>query len=293
LARARARVVKAKLEREAMQIFTLYDMTKEITRHFNEQEAFNIFLKKLKENVFIEDCRLVHDVGEGFKGGVLPSEYAVFVLRAKEKKLGVLLYKGLEDKDKEKFAILAHQFALALRRLKLYKDIETLAITDGLTGVYTRRYFVERFDEEIRRSALRKSSLAFLMIDADYFKMINDQHGHLTGDQVLKEIANIIQENVREIDIVGRFGGEEFCVVLPDTDTEGARVVAERIRKSAEKRLIKAYDNTVRVTLSIGIAIYPSDGKMLEEMMDKADWALYRAKSQGRNCVVTFGLYKQ
>ena len=289
----KAHAEKGKLEREAMQIFTLYDMTKEITLHFNDQEAFNIFHRKLKENVNIEDCQLLQEIGEGFKGGVLPSEYAVFVLKSKEKKLGVLLYKGLDPKDKEKFAILAHQFALALRRLRLYKDIETLAITDGLTGVYTRRYFTERFDEEIRRSSLRKSCLAFLMIDADYFKMVNDQYGHSTGDQVLKEISNIIQENVREIDIVGRFGGEEFCVVLPDTDTEGARVVAERIRKSAEGCSIKAYDNSVRVTLSIGIAIYPSDGKLLEEMMDKADWALYRAKSQGRNCVVAFGLYQK
>jgi diguanylate cyclase (GGDEF)-like protein len=291
--KAKANAEKAKLEREAMQIFTLYDMTKEITRHSNEQDAFNIFFRKLKENLIIEDCQLVHDVGEAFKGGVLPSEYAVFILKSKERKLGVLLYKGLEAKDKEKFAILAHQFALALRRLKLYKDIETLAITDGLTGVYTRRYFIERFDEEIQRSSLRKSSLSFLMIDADNFKSVNDQHGHLAGDQVLKEIANIIQENVREIDIVGRFGGEEFCVVLPDTDLEGSRLVAERIRKSAEKRVIKAYDSTLRMTLSIGLAIYPSDGKLLEELMDKADWALYRAKSQGRNCVVTFGLYKE
>ena len=289
----KAQTEKSKLEREAMQIFTLYDMTKEITRHSNEQEAFEIFRRKLKENVSVEDCQLAHDIGEGFKEGALPSEYAVFVLKSKEKKLGVLLYKGLDPKDKEKFTILAHQFALALRRLKLYKDIETLAITDGLTGVYTRRYFIERFDEEIKRSFLHKNSLAFLMIDADHFKMINDQYGHLTGDSVLKEISNIIQENVREIDIVGRFGGEEFCVVLPDTEMEGARVVAERIRKSAEKRLIRAYDNTLHVTLSIGIAIYPSDGKLVEELMDKADWALYRAKSQGRNCVVAFGLYQK
>src|SRR5208283_2146416 len=149
---------------------------------------------------------------------------------------------------------------LALRRLKLYKDIETLAITDGLTGVYTRRYFTERFEEEIQRCAVRKSSLAFLMVDADHFKAINDQHGHLTGDQVLKEVAAIIQENVREIDIVGRFGGEEFCVVLPDTDLEGSCVVAERIRKAAQDTVIKAYDNALHMTLSIGVAVYPSDG---------------------------------
>ena len=282
-----AQAQKAELEREAMQIFTLYDMTKEITRHSNEQDAFNIFFRKLKENVSVEDCQLVEDPG------VLPIGYEVFVLKSKEKELGGLLYKGLEPKDKEKFTILAHQFALALRRLKLYKDIETLAITDGLTGAYTRRYFIERFDEEIKRASLRKSNLSLLMIDADHFKMINDQHGHLAGDQILKEISNIIRENVREIDIVGRFGGEEFCVVLPDTDRGGARLVAERIRKSAEKRLIKAYDSALRVTLSIGLAIYPSDGKLSEELMDKADWALYRAKSQGRNCVVAFGLYQK
>jgi len=289
----RAQADKSRLERDAMQIFTLYDMTRELSLHSNEQEAFAIFRRKLKENVTIEDCQLAHDIGEGFKDGVLPSEYSVFVLKSKEKKMGVLMYKGLEPKDKEKFTILAHQFALAMRRLKLYKDIETLAITDGLTGVYTRRYFIERFDEEIKRASLHKNTLSFLMIDADHFKKINDQYGHLAGDMVLKEVANIIQENVREIDIVGRFGGEEFCVVLPDAAMEGARVVAERIRKHAEKRLIKAYDSTVRVTLSIGISMYPSDGKLLEELMDKADWALYRAKSQGRNCVVTFGLYKK
>jgi diguanylate cyclase (GGDEF)-like protein len=280
---------KSKLEREAVQIFTLYEMTKEITRHSNENEAFNIFRRRLKENIQIDDCLLVHDVNEAPDA----ETYSMFVLKSKEKKLGILLFKGVPEKDKEKFIILAHQFALALRRIKLYKDIETLAITDSLTNVYTRRYFMERFDEEIKRCVQRKTKLSFLMIDADHFKSINDQYGHLTGDQVLKEIGQIIKESVREIDIVGRFGGEEFSVVLPDTDCNGAKVVVERIRKATEKRAIKAYDNTVRVTLSVGVAEYPNDGKLLEELMDKADWALYRAKSQGRNCVIAFGQYHQ
>ncbi len=305
--KVQAQAEKTKLEREAAQIFTLYDMTKEITRHYHEQDAFSIFLKKLRENVSFEDCQFAQSsmvnlkvadadeetVLEGLKGTDIPGDYSVFVLKSKEKKLGLLLYKGLDPRDKEKFTILAHQFALALRRLKLYKDIETLAITDGLTGVYTRRYFSERFEEEIKRAAIHKTQLAFLMVDADHFKAINDQHGHLAGDQVLKEITRIIQENVRTIDIVGRFGGEEFCVVLPETDLEGASLVAERIRKSTQKRVIKAYDSTLHVTLSIGLANFPADGKLLEELMDKADWALYRAKSQGRNCVVAFGLYKE
>ncbi len=279
---------KSRLERESTQIFTLYEMTKEISRHFSEQEALQVFRRRLKENITIDDCQLMHDLSDNPN---IPEDHSIFVLKSKEKKLGVLVYKGVPEKDKEKFVILAHQFALALRRIKLYQDIETLAITDSLTNVYTRRYFMERFDEEIKRCALRKTKLSFLMIDADHFKAVNDQYGHLTGDQVLREIGQIIKESVREIDIVGRFGGEEFCVVLPDSDLEGSRVVAERIRKAAEQKLIKAYDNSLHITLSIGIGVYPTDGKSMEELMDKSDWALYRAKSQGRNCVVAFSLY--
>ncbi len=288
----KAMMEKARLERDASQIFTLYEMTKEITSHFDEMEAFNIFRKRLKENITIDDVQLMHDINDA-DGSVVARDYSIFILKSKEKKLGILAYKGVPEKDKEKFVILAHQFALALRRIRLYKDIETLAITDSLTAVYTRRYFVERFEEEIKRCNLRKTTLAFIMVDADHFKKINDQYGHLTGDQVLREIAMIIKESVREIDIVGRFGGEEFCVVLPDTDLDGAWVVAERIRRSAEKKLIKAYDNALRITLSVGLAIYPTDGNVPDEIIDKADWALYRAKSQGRNCVVAFGTYNK
>ncbi len=282
---------KARLEKEAMQIFTLYEMTKDISRHFNEQEAFNLFHQKLKENVTVEDCQLVADLGESSKGQIISGDYSVFTLKSKEENLGFLIHKGVPAKDQEKFNILAHQFALALRRIKLYKDIERLAVTDGLTEVYTRRYFLERFEEEVKRASIKKIKLSFLMLDTDHFKMINDQHGHLTGDCVLKEVAVIIKENIREIDIVGRYGGEEFCVVLPETDLEGARLVAERIRKATEQRLIKAYDTSIRITISIGISTYPTGGKGVEELIDKADWSLYRAKTQGRNCVVAFGQY--
>ena len=284
---------KSKLEKEAAQIFTLYEITKDISRHLNEQEAFELFRTKLKDNIVVEDCQLIADFGKGSQEKIVPSTYSVLNLKSKEENLGFLIYKGVPSKDKDKFNILANQFALALRRIKLYQDVERLAITDSLTNVYTRRYFLERFEEEIKRASLRKIKLAFLMIDVDHFKMVNDQYGHLTGDYVLKEISLIIKENIREIDIVGRYGGEEFCVVLPETDLEGAYLVAERIRKGAEERLIKAYDTSVRVTLSIGVSTYPSSGKETEELIDKADWALYRAKTQGRNCVVVFGQYGQ
>jgi diguanylate cyclase (GGDEF)-like protein len=287
--KTKALTEKSRLEREAVQIFTLYEMTKEITRHFNEQEAFNIFKRKLKENITIDDCILADDLADDS----LPQGYSMFILKSKEKKLGYLVYKGVPQKDKEKFVILATQFALAYRRIKLYKEIETLAITDALTTIYTRRYFLERFEEEIKRAQAHKGKMAFLMLDVDHFKMINDQYGHLTGDEVLKQVATIIKESIREIDIAGRYGGEEFCVVLPDTDSPAAIMVAERIRKAVEKKVIKAYDATLRITISIGVAAFPSDGKIAEELMDKADWALYRAKSQGRNKVAAFGEYNK
>ncbi len=287
----KASTEKTRLEKEATQIFTLYEMTKDISRHFNEQEAFTLFHQKLKENVTLEDCQLVADLADEAKEQNIPGGYSLFALKSKDEKLGFLVYKGVPPKDKEKFTILAHQFALALRRIRLYKDIERLAVTDSLTDVYTRRYFLERFEEEIKRAQVKKIKLSFLMLDIDHFKMINDQHGHLTGDCVLKEIGVLIKENIREIDIAGRYGGEEFCAVLPETDLEGARLVAERIRKTAEKRLIKAYDTSIQVTLSIGVSTYPTNGKLSEELIDKADWSLYRAKAQGRNRVVAFGLY--
>ena len=287
----KALVEKIRLEKEAAQIFTLYEMTKDISRHFNEQEAFNLFRQKLKENIILEDCQLVADLAEDAKEQNVPDGYSLFALKSKDEKLGFLFYKGVPPQDKEKFTILAHQFAMALRRIRLYKEIERLAVTDSLTEVYTRRYFLERFEEEIKRAQVKKIKLSFLMLDIDHFKMINDQYGHLAGDYVLKEAGVLIKESIREIDIAGRYGGEEFCVVLPETDLEGACLVAERIRKTAEKRLIKAYDTSIRITLSIGVSTYPADGKMSEELIDKADWSLYRAKAQGRNCVVAFGLY--
>ncbi len=288
--KSKAVAAKIKLEKETAQIFTLYEMTKEITRHFDEGEAFNIFKKKLKENLSIDDCRIAESLG---REDELPAGYSVFVLKSKEKDLGFLLYKGVADKDKEKFVILANQFALAFRRIKLYKEIEKMAITDALTNVYTRRYFLERFEEEIKRAAARKTRISFLMLDVDHFKKINDQYGHITGDEVLKQVGIVLKESIREIDIAGRFGGEEFCMVLPDTDAPGAILVAERIRRAVEQRMIKAYDAVVRITISIGVASFPSDGKIVEELIDKADWSLYRAKSQGRNCTVAFGMYNK
>lgn len=283
---------KKRREREAIEIFTLYEMTREIAKKFKEEEAFEVFNAKLKDNVSFKECRFV-------SGAVIPQDPGnddknnfIFELRSKREKIGYLVIEELLPEDRDKVNILAHQFALALRRVKLYRDIEELAITDSLTGVYTRRYFAERFEEEFKRSANRKINLSFLMIDADHFKDFNDHYGHLVGDEILRSIAGIIKGSIREIDFLGRYGGEEFCVVLPDTAKQGAILAAERMRVAVEERPIKAYDVSVNVTVSAGIATFPFDGKTAMEIVDKADWALYRAKKEGRNRVCAFGVYE-
>lgn len=279
---------KTRLQEEADRIFVLYELTREITKTFDEEDAFLAFKDALNKQVFVDDCQLVEGLPEDITDFPSFKGYKFFPLKSKRVVLGELAYRGVAEKDEEIFAILAHQFALALRRIKLYKEVENLAITDGLTRLHTRRHLTERFEEEFSRAKLRKTSLSLLMLDVDHFKRVNDQYGHLTGDMVLREIGRDISQHTREIDITGRYGGEEFCVILPDTDKSGALMAAERIRAAVNDRKIKAYDASLHVSLSVGVATFPEDAQQMEDLMDKADWALYRAKKLGRNRVVSF-----
>ena len=279
------------LQNQALEIFTLYEITREITKSFNEKEAFEIFKKKLREHVPFKECQFLDSISNEIKDLRKREDYFIFTLQSKRMKIGYLAIEGVTKEDKETVMILGHQFALALRRVRLYQEIELIAITDSLTEVHTRRHTIERFGEELKRSKARNIKMSFLMIDVDHFKKFNDQYGHITGDQILREIGILIHDNVREIDIAGRYGGEEFCVILPDTDRQGAHYAAERIRQASEKATIKAYDTTVKVTVSIGTSTFPDDGKKIDELIDKADWALYRSKKYGRNTVRSFGVY--
>ncbi len=279
-------------EKEASEIFTLYEMTKDIAKKFSETEALAILNAKLKDSIVFDECHYIDASSVVYDSKKVPKEDFVFTLQSKNVKIGYLIVKGLREKDQDKFVILGHQFALALRRIKLYQEIEALAITDNLTGLYTRRYFMERYDEELNRSAVRQIHLSFLMVDVDHFKSFNDKYGHLVGDQILRSIGKIVKESIREIDIAGRYGGEELCVCLPDTARDGAHFAAERIRSAIDKASIKAYDTLIKITVSIGIATFPLDGKLPAELIDKADWALYRAKKRGRNRICTFGAYE-
>ena len=130
-----------------------------------------------------------------------------------------------------------------------------------------------------------KTNISFLMLDLDHFKEKNDRFGHLVGDVVLKEVASILKSNLREIDIIGRYGGEEFAIVLSGTGKEGAFQVAGRIREGIEGAVFKAYDEVVSSTVSIGISVFPDDAVNSDALIEAADKALYKAKETGRNRV--------
>jgi len=200
--------------------------------------------------------------------------------------VGIVYAENINPREVDRFLIVCGQFGLELEKVRLYEMVQELAIIDGLTGLFVRRHLLERFQDELRRSIRHKLNLSTLMVDIDYFKNCNDRYGHLVGDVILKTIAQIIKENVREVDLVGRYGGEEFYIILPDTDKAGGVHVAERLRKSVERHTFLAYDEKVKVTVSVGVSIFPEDASSLEQLIDYADRAMYRAKNQGRNEVI-------
>jgi diguanylate cyclase (GGDEF)-like protein len=206
-----------------------------------------------------------------------------------EKKIvGILTIENLPKADMERLAILSTQFALEIKKVLLYEMVEQMAITDSLTGLYVRRHFYDRLNEELKRSRRYKLKFAFLMLDIDDFKRCNDTYGHMVGDVILKEMARVIKENVREIDIVARYGGEEISLVLPDTAEESARMVAERLRKKIEEHVFRAYDEKLKLTVSVGVSIYPKDAPEAKALIEKADAALYAAKKSGKNVVCEY-----
>lgn len=220
--------------------------------------------------------------------GITDESVGTFVgipIFSEKRVVAILIVENLPREDIDRFFIVAMQFALEIKKVLLYETVEKLAITDSLTGLYTRRYFSERLNEELQRSRRYKFKFAFLMLDIDDFKKCNDTYGHLVGDVVLKELAGIMRSSVREIDLVARYGGEEFAVILPETDTAGACLVAERIRSRTAGRVFKAYDETLHVTISIGVATYPKDADKAKDLIDRADGALYAAKKSGKNLV--------
>ena len=181
---------------------------------------------------------------------------------------------------------LASDMSFAFRRVKLFQEVERLSRIDGLTGVYRRGTFDDRLREELVRAKTFKTTVGLMLLDIDHFKELNDRYGHPFGDQVLKALGELLNASVYETDFVARYGGEEFVIILPRAQPEGALRKAETIRKAIEEEKFPLAFETVRTSVSIGIAHFPRDASSVEELIAQADAAMYFAKSQGRNRVV-------
>lgn len=184
--------------------------------------------------------------------------------------------------------VFVREMAPVLEAKRLTETLRESALRDPMTGLNNRRFLEECIDSLVASSRRRKSSLALLMLDLDYFKVVNDTHGHDAGDTVLKTLASTLRNAVRASDLVVRFGGEEFVIVLQDSDAEGAALVAENIRAAVESLKINIGSEVLRKTISIGYAMLPEDGDAFWQVIKFADVALYKAKTTGRNRVVRF-----
>lgn len=233
------------------------------------------------------------------KSMVTASNIWFFPLWSGQELRSVVRVEGADPSDLAKFEVLVAHLVLQLKKIQLYDSVKELSIRDSLTGVYVRRHFVERLENELKRVLKLKRSLGLLMLDIDHFKRYNDDFGHLIGDATLKEVARVLCSSLRNVDIIARYGGEEFVVVLPEADLTRALEVAERIRSSVARHRFQAYGSPTRVTVSIGISIFPQDiqseipenpdfSSLSFELIRQTDKALYRAKEEGRNRVVCF-----
>lgn len=165
----------------------------------------------------------------------------------------------------------------------LNEELKTASRVDGLTGLYNRRYWQERFDEVFKLSKRRGKPSTAMMLDIDHFKRINDTYGHQAGDKVIKMLAALIKRCIRETDLAGRYGGEEFAIILTDSALDNAKVVAERIRQFAQRLEVEHEGKTIRFTISLGLAEFDSNIKGAMGWLELADQALYEAKQNGRN----------
>ncbi|MBI4705715.1 MAG: diguanylate cyclase [Deltaproteobacteria bacterium] len=166
-----------------------------------------------------------------------------------------------------------------------HEEIYRLTIIDGLTQIYNKRYLYEALERELVRGRRHGRDLAVLMLDLDHFKRINDLHGHLAGDFVLKELARIVQSRIRRDEVFARYGGEEFVIVLPETDIEGAVELGERLRREVEAHEFVFQNDRIKITVSVGAALLTEDLRNAAELLKRSDERLYEAKNAGRNRV--------
>jgi diguanylate cyclase (GGDEF)-like protein len=244
---------------------------------------------RLTEPIRVFNCERLART-KSLEPGALKHHLSIPV-RASGRAVGILnlivpTERTFDDDSIRLLSLYGDQFGGAIERARLFEEVHTLAITDSLTGLYNRRHFYTLAEAEMERIFRYHHPLSIAMLDVDWFKSINDTYGHLAGDQVLRAVARICKEEIRRIDILGRYGGEELIALMPETSHESAVLVMERLRQHVSDAKIHTLRGTIQVTISVGMSHLREDEQTdLQKLIDQADQALYEAKQGGRNLV--------
>ncbi len=192
--------------------------------------------------------------------------------------------------DESILTLLSTQAAIAIEKMQLFEKVKKLAITDGLTGLFNHRYFVKYLRNEVNRAKRYSHELSVLIIDIDHFKHYNDTNGHLQGNEAIKIVTHVMKDATRAVDVLSRYGGEEFAIILPETSNHQALQTAKRICKSVEEAEVLGEEKQPlkKLTISVGVATYPEDAIRGSALVECADQALYLAKHEGRNRVIAY-----
>ncbi len=242
--------------------------------------------------------RLTKETLQNYKNAPLlqmlnSDEIVLIPLKAKDKVNGLIVAdnfitkKPITKDDLRMLTMLANQAGLAIENSQLYEKTVMLAHTDSLTELWNHGYFQYILQTELETAKAASSELSLIMLDIDDFKIYNDALGHQAGDKILKEIALILKNHSRKMDYVCRYGGEEFTIILPQTDKKEALLIADRLRTDVEKHIF-VHEEILpqkKLTISIGLATFPEDGQTASELITKSDKLLYQAKNKGKNTI--------
>lgn len=257
-------------------------------------EGFSGHVIQTRTPIFLRNSKMVEQFSlETGRSSVLtrPKSIMIIPFIVSDKVLGVM---GAQNDEKEEaysqedfnlFTSIGSQIAVAFENTRLFTRMEQLAMVDNLTGIFNRRHFFLLAQREFERAERYDRPFAVIMLDIDHFKRVNDTLGHSVGDQTLQAFAKLCERTIRRVDLIGRYGGEEFSIILPETNLEQARAAAERLRKVIEEFEVVTNNGTVRLTVSVGISARTSQHETLAALIDRADGGLYAAKEAGRNRV--------
>jgi diguanylate cyclase (GGDEF)-like protein len=262
---------------------------------FNED--FTCLAARSGKSIIVQDVSAESRVRHmGFESESIES-FAVVPIISKEQVLGVMAIGShsvhqFPTSTMRLLDTITMQIGMAIDNARLYERALHLAFTDNLTGLYNRRYLLDQLDREFARAARNGSSISLVMIDLDELKKINDQFGHNEGDVVLRKVGRILKQNTRASDVAARWGGDEFVLLAPDTDSKSAYVVAERIRYHVEHSPPKVAGQELIITISVGLVTYPGYASSVTELLKRADDAMYNAKGLGKNQVCVYSTTK-